>query len=73
MYVLNISHLMLYLVLRIKAYTCIRFVMDVKWFKQWKRYVGFESRDHYNVGEESSHPGQIDNTPIFQGNVKYIF
>lgn len=44
-----------------------RYILDVKWFKQWKSYVGYESWDHYNVGEESSNPGPIDNTPIYQG------
>ncbi|XP_060596713.1 E3 ubiquitin-protein ligase TRIM36-like isoform X2 [Ruditapes philippinarum] len=42
------------------------YIIDVKWFKQWKSYVGYESLDHFNVGEESANPGPIDNTPIFQ-------
>ncbi|XP_060594209.1 ubiquitin carboxyl-terminal hydrolase 15-like [Ruditapes philippinarum] len=42
------------------------YIIDVKWSKQWKSYVGYESWDNYNVGEESAHPGPIDNTPILQ-------
>ncbi|XP_060566738.1 ubiquitin carboxyl-terminal hydrolase 15-like isoform X2 [Ruditapes philippinarum] len=42
------------------------YIIDVKWFKQWKSYVGYESKDHCNEGEESAHPGHIDNTPILQ-------
>ena len=46
-----------------------RYILDIKWFKQWKSYVGYESWDHYNVGEESANPGPIDNTPIYQGTL----
>ncbi|XP_053390830.1 uncharacterized protein LOC123544465 [Mercenaria mercenaria] len=47
------------------------YILDEKWFKQWKSYVGYESWDHYNVGEQSAHPGPIDNTPVLQeGTVK---
>ena len=49
-----------------------RYVTDLKWFKQWKSYVGYEAWDHYNVGEESANPGPIDNTPIIQG-INYIW
>ncbi|WAR14215.1 UBP15-like protein [Mya arenaria] len=45
-------------------------VLDEKWFKQWKSYVGYESWDNYNVGEESSNPGPIDNSPLFEGCLK---
>ncbi|XP_060566741.1 ubiquitin carboxyl-terminal hydrolase 15-like [Ruditapes philippinarum] len=45
------------------------YIIDAIWFKQWKSYVGYESKDHCNVSEESAHPGPIDNTPILQGYV----
>ena len=40
--------------------------------KQWKSYVGYDSWDNYNAGEESANPGPIDNTPIFEGNCHTI-
>uniref|UniRef100_A0A3B3Q289 Ubiquitin carboxyl-terminal hydrolase n=1 Tax=Paramormyrops kingsleyae TaxID=1676925 RepID=A0A3B3Q289_9TELE len=38
------------------------FLVDNRWFKQWKKYVGFDSWDLYNVGENSLYPGPIDNS-----------
>uniref|UniRef100_A0A671VRF9 Ubiquitin carboxyl-terminal hydrolase n=1 Tax=Sparus aurata TaxID=8175 RepID=A0A671VRF9_SPAAU len=36
-----------------------------RWFKQWKKYVGFDSWDMYNVGERSLYPGPVDNSGLF--------
>ena len=44
-----------------------RYIIDIKWFKQWKSYVGFESWDSYSAGEDSANPGPIDNRPILKG------
>ena len=44
-----------------------RYIIDIKWLKQWKCYVGFESWDSYSAGEESANPGPIDNRPILKG------
>ncbi|XP_023659927.1 ubiquitin carboxyl-terminal hydrolase 4 [Paramormyrops kingsleyae] len=41
------------------------FLVDNRWFKQWKKYVGFDSWDLYNVGENSLYPGPIDNSGLF--------
>ncbi|XP_033114245.1 tripartite motif-containing protein 45-like isoform X2 [Anneissia japonica] len=35
-----------------------------KWFKQWKKYVGYDSWDMYNVGMETAFPGPVDNSPL---------
>ncbi|KAJ8409354.1 hypothetical protein AAFF_G00235520 [Aldrovandia affinis] len=43
------------------------FLVDCRWFKQWKKYVGFDSWDMYNVGELSVYPGPIDNSGLFLG------
>lgn len=45
-----------------------RFLIDSRWFKQWKKYVGFDSWDMYNVGEHSLYPGPVDNSGLFSGN-----
>uniref|UniRef100_A0A8B9LCR5 Ubiquitin carboxyl-terminal hydrolase n=1 Tax=Astyanax mexicanus TaxID=7994 RepID=A0A8B9LCR5_ASTMX len=42
-----------------------RFLIDSRWFKQWKKYVGFDSWDMYNVGEHNLYPGPIDNSGLF--------
>lgn len=41
------------------------YLIDSRWFKQWKKYVGFDSWDMYNVGEHSLYPGPIDNSGLF--------
>ncbi|KAJ0023791.1 hypothetical protein NQD34_003690 [Periophthalmus magnuspinnatus] len=41
------------------------YLIDSRWFKQWKKYVGFDSWDMYNVGEPSLYPGPIDNSGLF--------
>ncbi|XP_039189947.1 ubiquitin carboxyl-terminal hydrolase 4 [Crotalus tigris] len=41
------------------------YLIDSRWFKQWKKYVGFESWDLYNVGEPNLFPGPIDNSGLF--------
>lgn len=46
---------------------CFRYLIDSRWFKQWKKYVGFDSWDMYNVGERSLYPGPIDNSGLFSG------
>uniref|UniRef100_A0A4W4HSY3 Ubiquitin carboxyl-terminal hydrolase n=1 Tax=Electrophorus electricus TaxID=8005 RepID=A0A4W4HSY3_ELEEL len=43
----------------------IMFLIDSRWFKQWKKYVGFDSWDMYNVGERNLYPGPIDNSGLF--------
>lgn len=45
-----------------------RYLIDSRWFKQWKKYVGFDSWDLYNVGEHNLYPGPIDNSGLFSGN-----
>ncbi|KAL7985942.1 hypothetical protein Chor_011108 [Crotalus horridus] len=41
------------------------YLIDSRWFKQWKKYVGFESWDLYNVGEPNLFPGPVDNSGLF--------
>ncbi|XP_072507260.1 ubiquitin carboxyl-terminal hydrolase 4 isoform X2 [Notamacropus eugenii] len=41
------------------------YLIDSRWFKQWKKYVGFDSWDMYNVGENNLFPGPIDNSGLF--------
>ncbi|KAE8611761.1 hypothetical protein XENTR_v10012591 [Xenopus tropicalis] len=41
------------------------YLIDSRWFKQWKKYVGFDAWDMYNVGESSLYPGPVDNSGLF--------
>ncbi|KAM9409777.1 ubiquitin carboxyl-terminal hydrolase 4 isoform 2-T2 [Pholidichthys leucotaenia] len=41
------------------------YLIDSRWFKQWKKYVGFDSWDMYSVGEQSLYPGPVDNSGLF--------
>ena len=45
-----------------------RYLIDPVWFKQWKRYVGYDDRDSAVIGQVSSFPGPIDNSPLLKGN-----
>ncbi|KAL3853771.1 hypothetical protein ACJMK2_017284 [Sinanodonta woodiana] len=42
------------------------YLIDTKWFKQWKKYVGYDAWDSDSVGEES--PGPVDNKNLFKEN-----
>ena len=46
------------------------YLVDTRWFKQWKRYVGNNSYRVHNTtlqsGESQLHPGPIDNSGILQ-------
>ncbi|CAH2292010.1 E3 ubiquitin- ligase TRIM39-like [Pelobates cultripes] len=39
------------------------YLIDSQWFKQWKKYVGYDSWDMCNVGE--CNPGPVDNSGLF--------
>lgn len=43
----------------------IWYLVDCRWFKQWKKFVGFDTWDQFGVGEELSNPGPIDNSSLF--------
>jgi hypothetical protein len=45
----------------------VRYLVDSKWFKQWKKYVGYESWDVDKAGMESMNPGPVDNSGLFTG------
>ena len=47
----------------------VRFLLDIRWFKQWKKYVGYDSWDTLNAGDETYNPGPIDNSALFKGLV----
>lgn len=37
------------------------------WFKQWKKYVGFDNWDKYQMGEQTVYPGPVDNSGLLRG------
>ncbi|XP_052067205.1 ubiquitin carboxyl-terminal hydrolase 15-like [Mytilus californianus] len=40
------------------------YLLDTKWFKQWKQYVNYEAWDALIAGQQEAHPGPIDNLPL---------
>lgn len=48
-----------------------RFVVDLKWFEKWKKYVGFESYDIRFTGKDEFFPGPIDNSALFKSMKNY--
>ncbi|XP_036417320.1 zinc finger protein RFP-like [Colossoma macropomum] len=42
------------------------YLVDSCWFKQWKKYVGFDPCDMACVGEQDLYPGPVDNSGLLQ-------
>lgn len=42
------------------------YLISAVWFKQWKKYVGFDERDQTSKGKIESHPVPIDNSPLLK-------
>ncbi|XP_062238679.1 ubiquitin carboxyl-terminal hydrolase 15-like isoform X3 [Platichthys flesus] len=42
------------------------YLVDSHWFKQWKRYVGFDSWDKYQMGDQNVYPGPVDNAGLLR-------
>ncbi|XP_056001735.1 ubiquitin carboxyl-terminal hydrolase 15-like [Ostrea edulis] len=46
----------------------IWYLIDAKWFKQWKKYVGYDQWDIGSIGEQDAYPGPLDNSPLMGGD-----
>ncbi|CAG5927689.1 unnamed protein product [Menidia menidia] len=42
------------------------YLVDSHWFKQWKKYVGFDSWDKYQMGDQNVYPGPVDNSGVLK-------
>ncbi|XP_041110339.1 ubiquitin carboxyl-terminal hydrolase 15-like isoform X2 [Polyodon spathula] len=42
------------------------YLADSRWFKQWKKYVGFDNWDKYQMGDQNVYPGPIDNSGLLK-------
>uniref|UniRef100_A0A8C7ZHU5 Ubiquitin carboxyl-terminal hydrolase n=1 Tax=Oryzias sinensis TaxID=183150 RepID=A0A8C7ZHU5_9TELE len=42
------------------------YLVDSHWFKQWKKYVGFDSWDKYQMGDQHVYPGPVDNSGLLK-------
>lgn len=49
-----------------------RFLVDSHWFKQWKKFAGYDSWDKFEVGQDLNNPGPIDNSSLFEGKKQYF-
>ena len=45
-----------------------RFLVDMRWMKQWKRYVGYD-QNQSSAGLDSAHPGPLDNAGLFKSEL----
>jgi ubiquitin carboxyl-terminal hydrolase 4/11/15 len=44
-----------------------RYLIDTRWFKQLKQYLGLDLESgSSSEGDRNSHPGPIDNSPLFK-------
>ena len=53
------------------AFFCVsslfRYLIDTRWFKQLKKYLGLDLESgSSSEGDPSAHPGPIDNSPLFK-------
>ncbi len=44
-----------------------RYLVDIRWMKQWKKYVGYNTWDQSSAGKESANPGPLDNSDLIEG------
>lgn len=49
-----------------------RYLIDSHWFKQWKKYVGFDSWDKYQMGDQNVYPGPVDNSGLLKGQSELL-
>ena len=42
------------------------YLIHIRWFKQWKRFVGYDNRDRASAGDKVAKPGPIDNIPLIE-------
>lgn len=42
------------------------YLVDISWFKMWKKYVGFDSWDIYVRGSQNVFPGPVDNSGLLR-------
>ncbi|XP_056315195.1 ubiquitin carboxyl-terminal hydrolase 15 [Danio aesculapii] len=43
------------------------FLVDSRWFKLWRKFVGFDSWDRQQTGQQSAYPGPVDNSGLLSG------
>ena len=41
----------------------------MRWFKQWKKYVGYNALDEGQMGADSVHPGPVDTSALCKGSI----
>ncbi|XP_005145911.2 ubiquitin carboxyl-terminal hydrolase 4-like [Melopsittacus undulatus] len=41
------------------------YLVDMSWFRKWKKYVGFNSWERDGAGDPSRFPGPVDNSGLF--------
>ena len=40
------------------------YLIEIRWYRQWKRYVGYDDWDTSDAGNEAKKPAAIDNTSL---------
>ena len=48
-----------------------RYLVDIRWLKQWKKYVGYDAWDQSSFGQTSASPGPLDNSVLFRGRCAF--
>uniref|UniRef100_K1PGS6 Ubiquitin carboxyl-terminal hydrolase 15 n=1 Tax=Magallana gigas TaxID=29159 RepID=K1PGS6_MAGGI len=45
------------------------YLVSAGWFKQWKKYIGFDGSNKTCKGECDVYPGPIDNSALQEGHI----
>ena len=49
-----------------------RYLVDVTWFNQWKKFVAWDQGDSNQVGDPNSNPGHIDSSVLLKGMLNFV-
>ena len=60
-----------YVVFVVYVCVCCRYLVDIRWWQQWKKYVGYNAWDQSSIGQTSANPGPLDNSVLFRGRCAF--
>ena len=55
------------------AWNQYRYLVDLKWMKQWKKFVGYCQWDQIYAGLEVVNPGAVDNSALLRAGIPFNY
>ena len=50
-----------------------RYIVDVNWLKEWKKYVGYNFLYESSAGQEYANPGPVETSILLKGKYMIAF